>query len=146
MVEFEYNPNTGKKTPRLKIGDGVSAFDELEYISVDSFILPKQKSVTLYGFEDTENADKPQWTEETDEDGNFLGRYKQEVTVSNAVITSNSKVDLNPTPEMLATFHAKDVTFVVENDDGTITAYCIGQRPANTYIIPCTVTEVFINA
>lgn len=148
VLEYEqvYYPETdtfGKKTPRLKIGDGESTFANLEYISVDSFILPKQISVTLYGSEDEENADKNQWEDEIDDYGNFLGRYKQVVTIDNAVITKNSKVDLNPTPEMLAIFHEKDVAFVAENTDGIITVYCIGQKPQNTYRdIPVTVTEV----
>lgn len=154
-VAYEESPNYMKPlegelvleydngVPRLKIGDGVNDFDELEYLSVDSFILPKQISVTLYGSEDTDNADKPQWTEETDEEGNFLGRYKQVVEIDNAVITANSKVDLNPTPEMLAIFHEKDVTFVAENDNCVVTVYCVGQKPQNTYTkIPVTVTEM----
>ena len=146
VVEFEYNPTTGKKTPRFKLGYDDNEFANLEYISPDSFIFPKQISVTLYGSEDTDNSDKPQWSEETDEDGNFLGRYKQVVTVNGALITSNSKVDLNPTPEMLAIFHEKDVAFVAENEDGVVTVYCIGQKPKNTYIeIPVTVTEVVCN-
>lgn len=133
--------------PRLKIGDGIHSFSELPYMSVDSFILPKQISLTLYGAEDTENADKPQWEEELDDHGNFLGRYKQLVTVDNAVITPNSKVDLQPTPEQLVLFHEKDVAFVAENEDGIVTVYCIGQKPKNTYKeIPVTVTEVVINA
>lgn len=131
--------------PRLKIGDGEHKFSELPYMSIDSFILPKQISVTLYGSDDVANADKEQWTEEVDEDGNFLGRYKQLVTVDNAVITANSKVDLNPTSEMLAIFHKKDVSFVAENEEGIIHVYCIGQKPKNTYTIPVTVTEVVAN-
>ena len=101
--------------PRLKIGDGVHEFSELPYLSVDSFILPTHASVTIYGSEDTENADNPQWEDDIDENGNI--RYKQLVTVNNAVITSNSKIDLQPTPEQLAIFHEKDLTFVAENDD-----------------------------
>lgn len=133
--------------PRLKIGDGVRPFAELEYMSIDSFILPKQISVTLYGSEDKENADKDQWEEETDANGNFLGRYKQLVTVKNATVTPNSKIDLQPTPTQLAIFHEKDVTFVAENDDGIVTVYCIGQKPQNTYKeIPVTITEVVTNA
>lgn len=147
VVEFEYNPATGKRIPRLKIGDGVSTFAELEYISVDSFILPKQMTVTLYGSEDAEYAELHPWIAETDENtGAFLGRYKQVVTVNNAVVTPNSKVDLNPTPAQLAVFHEKDVAFVAENDGGTVTVYCIGQKPKNTYIdIPVTITEVANN-
>ena len=115
-------------------------------MSVDSFILPTQASITLYGSEDTENADQNQWTEEVNENGNLTGRYKQIVTVSNATITPNSKVDLNPTAEQLVRFYQKDVTFVAENDDGEIAVYCVGVKPANTYQnIPVTVTEVTTN-
>ena len=143
VVEYEYNPRTGKKTPRFKLGYDNNEFANLEYISPDSFVLPKQISVTLYGSEDAENADKPQWTEEVNDEGLFLGRYKQAVTINNAVITPNSKIDLNPTPEMLVAFQEKDVTFVAENEDGVVTIYCVGQKPKNTYWnIPVTVTEV----
>lgn len=131
--------------PRLKIGDGDREFSALPYMSVDSFILPKQISVTLYGSEDTENSDKPQWEKELDDEGNFLGRYKQLVTVDNAIITPNSKVDLQPTPEDLVIFHEKDLTFVAENEGGVVTVYCIGQTPKNTYTIPVTVTEVVVD-
>jgi hypothetical protein len=129
--------------PRLKIGDGVREFSALPYMSVDSFILPTHASITIYGSEDAENADKNQWEDDIDENGN--NRFKQLVHVDNAIITANSKVDLQPTPEMLAIFHAKDATFVAENEDGVVTVYCIGQKPTNTYTIPVTITEVTIN-
>ena len=35
--------------PRLKIGDGINEFSALPYMSVDSFILPKPTTITLYG-------------------------------------------------------------------------------------------------
>ena len=143
VVEFEYNPATGKKTPRFKLGYDDNIFADLEYISPDSFVLPTHASVTIYGSEDVDNADKNQWEDDIDENGN--NRYKQLVRVDNANITVNSKVDLQPTPEMLAIFQDKDLTFVAENEDCVVTIYCIGQKPANTYIIPVTVTEVSIN-
>ena len=130
VVEFEYNPTTGKKMPRLKIGDGVSVFADLEYISVDSFILPKPISVTLY-------ADK--WEKATDD------RFYQVVTVDNATITPNSKVDLQPDSEQLCIFHEKDLAFVAENDGGVVSVFCVGQVPTNTYTIQATVTEVVID-
>ena len=126
--------------PRMKIGDGIRKFTELPYLSIDSFILPTHASVTIYGSEDADNADKPQWQDDTDESGN--ARYKQFVTVNNATITPNSKVDLQPTPAQLSIFHDKDLTFVAENDEGTVAIYCVGQKPANTYRMQCTVTEV----
>ena len=116
--------------PRLKIGDGINEFSQLPYMSVDSFILPTPTSVTLY-------ADR--WIQDTDK------RWYQVVTVSNAVITPNSKVDLQPSPEQLTVFHEKDLAFVAENEDGVVSVYCIGQVPQNDYIIQSTVTEVIAN-
>ena len=113
--------------PRLKIGDGVSEFSALPYMSVDSFILPRPISVTLY-------ADK--WEKATDD------RYYQIVDVANAVITPNSKVDLQPSSEQLCIFHDKDLAFVTENKDGVVSVYCVGQVPTKEYTIQATVTEV----
>jgi hypothetical protein len=125
VLEYDYG------IPRLKIGDGVSEFSQLPYMSVDSFILPTPTSVTLY-------ADK--WVQDTDK------RWYQVVTVNNATITPNSKIDLQPSAEQLSIFHEKDLAFVVENEDGVASVYCIGQKPTNDYTIQATVTEVVIDA
>lgn len=116
--------------PRLKIGDGIRTFAELEYMSVDSFILPKTASVYL---------DSAQWRQASDE------RYYQIVTVQNAIITANSKVDLNPDSEQLDIFHEKDLAFVAENENGVVSVFCVGQVPENSYTISATVTEVIAN-
>lgn len=117
--------------PRLKIGDGITPYDGLPYISSDSFILPTPASVTIY-------ADK--WEQASD------NRYFQTVTVENAKITPNSKVDLQLSSEQICTFYEKDLAFVTENEDGIISVFCIGQVPQNDYTIQATVTEVIINA
>jgi hypothetical protein len=117
--------------PRLKIGDGVSEFSQLPYMSIDSFVMPTPASVTLY-------ADK--WEKDTD------NRYYQVVTVNNATITPNSKVDLQPSAEQLTIFHQKDLAFVAENEDGVVSIYCVGQVPQNDYTIQTTVMEVAANA
>lgn len=116
--------------PRLKIGDGVREFSALPYMSVDSFILPKPISVTIY-------ADK--WEQASDD------RWYQVVTVDNATITSNSKVDLQPSSEQLTIFHEKDLAFVTENEDGVVSVFCVGQVPTNDYTIQATITEVIYN-
>ena len=116
--------------PRLKIGDGVHEFSELPYMSVDSFILPTHASVTIY-------ADH--WIQDAD------NRWYQTVTVNNAIITSNSKVDLQPSPEQLSIFYEKDLAFVAENEDGNVSVYCVGQVPQNNYTLQASVTEVVIN-
>lgn len=113
--------------PRLKIGDGINEFSALPYMSVDSFILPKPISVTIY-------ADK--WEQADD------ARYYQVVTVDNAMITANSKIDLQPSPEQLTIFHKKDLAFVTENEDGVVSVFCVGQVPQNDYTIQATVTEM----
>lgn len=66
--------------------------------------------------------------------------YSQVVTVAGA--TAYSQVDLTPSVQQLATFYEKDLTFVTENDGGTITVYAIGQKPTNDYTIQVTITEV----
>lgn len=113
--------------PRLKIGDGVTAYSKLPYISVDSFILPTPISITIY-------ANK--WIQDTD------NRWYQVVTVDNGTITSNSKVDLQPSPEQLTIFHEKDLAFVTENEDGVVSVYCVGRVPQNDYTIQATITEM----
>ena len=128
--------------PRLKIGDGVREFSALPYMSVDSFILPTPTTITLLGGEEY-------WENEYDDDGNLVG-YTQVVQVNNYVITPNSKVDIQPSPEMLAIFHEKDVTFtaVTETIGGvtTVTVHAVGQMPQNTYEnVQVTVTEVMAN-
>lgn len=116
--------------PRLKIGDGVQEFSELPYMSIDSFVLPTPISVTIY-------ANK--WRQASD------NRWYQVVTVDNAIITSRSKVDLQPSSEQLAIFYEKDLTFVTENEDGVVSVYCVGQVPENDYTIQATIMEIAVN-
>jgi hypothetical protein len=103
-----------------------------EYIKDDEidFIMPKPASVTIY-------AD--QWTQTED------GGWYQIVTVDNAVITSNSKVDLQPSPEQLYIFHNKDLAFTTGNEAGTVKIYSIGDKPTNDYTIQATITEVALD-
>lgn len=122
--------------PRLKIGDGIHEFSELEYMSVDSFLLPKPVSVTLY-------ADK--WEQATDLAGaDIVDTYYQVVEVANEPITSCSKVDLNPNADQLCDFYDLGVALTAENDDGVITVYCVGDKPEKSYNIQATVTELII--
>lgn len=126
VLEYEVVNGTGKRIPRLKIGDGVNKFKDLEYISVDSFLLPTPASVHL----------STEWIRDADD------RYYQVVEVKNAVVTPNSKVDLQIHPEDLSIFHEKDLAFVAENEDGVVRVYCVGQVPQNEYTLQVTVTEV----
>ena len=130
--------------PRLKIGDGVRPYSQLPYMSVDSFIAPKSAYITLY-------ADK--WVQSQDSNGNPINQYSQVVKndaeninqFKNAIITSKSKIDLQPSPDQLIIFHEKDLAFVTENEDGVVTIFCIGQEPTNDYIIHTTITEIAVD-
>ena len=66
--------------------------------------------------------------------------YSQVVEIEG--ITEYSQVDLTPSIEQLVIFYEKDLGFVTENEDGVVTVYAIGQKPANDYIIQATITEV----
>ena len=121
--------------PRLKIGDGISEFSQLPYMSVDSFITPTPTRITLYG------GDAWQPVE------GFERRYIQDVTEQLAgKVTVNSKIDMQPTPDQLYSFQTKDITFTTVNEGGYVRVCVIGERPTNDYEdIQVTITEVIIN-
>ena len=66
--------------------------------------------------------------------------YSQVVTIDGS--TKYSKVDLQPSVELLDIFHDKDIAFTTENIDGVITVFVIGDKPANDYTIQATIVEV----
>ena len=66
--------------------------------------------------------------------------YSQVVELTG--ITPYSKVDLQPSVEQLDIFHEKDIAFSTENEDGVVTVYVVGDKPANDYTIQATVMEV----
>ena len=68
------------------------------------------------------------------------GSYYQTVTVGG--ITSQTKIDLQPTPAQLVEFHYKVLAFVAENDNGTVKVYAIGDKPTSNHTIQITKTEV----
>lgn len=122
--------------PRLKLGDGINEFSDLPYISIDSFLLPKPISVTLYN-------DK--WEQVFVNNDAVVNVYSQVVTVDNAIITANSKVDLQPNTEQLCDICSSGITLTVENDGGVITVYTMGGKPAKTCVMQATVTEILLN-
>ena len=68
--------------------------------------------------------------------------YFQVVAI--AGVGKNSMVNLQPSVEQLKIFQEKDIAFSTENNDGVVTVYCFGDKPANDYIIQATVTEVAV--
>lgn len=57
-------------------------------------------------------------------------------------ITANSKVDLQPTAYQILDLQNNDIAFILENDDGVVTAYCLGGRPTKSYSMQVLITEV----
>lgn len=141
-VEYEENggviPQPGELVleydngiPRLKIGDGIHTFAQLEYMSVDSFILPKQSvKIDL----------SSQWTAVE----GVSDTYEQDITSQlTDLITNCSKIDLQPTPNQLCAFHEKNVAFTTINENGIVKVYAVGTKPETDYVdIPITITEV----
>ena len=87
------------------------------------------------------------WIQEPvlDSSGNIIGyRYGQDVSVTNATITPNSKVDMQLSSEQAVIFQNKSLAFVAENDEGAVTIYCVGGIPQEDYTIQVTVTEVVV--
>ena len=66
--------------------------------------------------------------------------YAQEIVIDG--VTPYSQVDLKPDVFQLSEFHNKDLAFVTENDNGIVTVYAIGDKPANDYTIQVSITEV----
>ena len=76
---------------------------------------------------------------------NWVGEdspYSQVVNIEGT--TEYSQVNLRPSIDQLTIFYDKDLSFVTENDDGIVTVYALGDKPANDYVIQATVTEVAV--
>jgi hypothetical protein len=72
--------------------------------------------------------------------GNNL--YSQVVNIDG--ITKNSQVNLNLSVDQMAIFYNEDITFITENNGGTVTVYVIGQRPQESYTIQADIVEVVV--
>lgn len=68
--------------------------------------------------------------------------YTQIVTVTGAAVTAASKVDLQLTAGQVASLAAAEVkSLLVENDEGVLTLYAVGNAPTSSFTVQCTVTE-----
>ncbi len=145
---FTYEDFTPEQLEGLKPVNGVDYNTPEDKAKMKEYIdglfaiyVPTRSYVNILGGSDN-------WVAEgvTDSSGNVIGsRYGQVVNVNNAVITKNSKVDLQITSEQMVIFYEKDIAFVAENEGGVVTIYCIGNIPENDYTIQATVTEVTTN-
>lgn len=69
--------------------------------------------------------------------------YTQSITISGYTVTLNSKVDLQPSSEVLAQLINDGVlALYIANDDGTLTAVAVGEKPSAAMTIQATIEEV----
>lgn len=123
---------------KLKIGDGIHKYSELAYLMAGDEIVtqvlskaqPRVVTVTL---------DVNQWAEITCETDPNLGYYGQTVVLDG--ITEYSRLDLQPSADMLAEFQRLNLVFVAENKGGTITVYSVGDMPLKSYTMQATIIE-----
>ena len=67
--------------------------------------------------------------------------YTQSVTISGT--TTNSKVDLQPDASVIAQMvNDGTVALYIANDNGTLTAYAVGEKPTVALTIQATIMEV----
>ena len=66
--------------------------------------------------------------------------YSQVVTVEG--VSVNSMVKLQESIEQSEIFRKKRIAFTTENDGGVVTAFAIGSKPTDDYIIQATIEEV----
>lgn len=69
--------------------------------------------------------------------------YSQTVTVTGTPVTAGSKVDLQPTADQISRLIADGVSaLTIENNNGTLIAHAIGNKPGVTMTVQCTIKEV----
>ncbi len=68
--------------------------------------------------------------------------YSQTVAING--VTSNSMVDLQPTPEQLAVWQDEGWAFTTLNDSGTVYVYVAGGQPTEDITIQVRIQEVVV--
>ena len=69
--------------------------------------------------------------------------FSQTVTVSGATVTANSKIDLQPSRDTVSAMMAAGMqALLIENNNGTLTAWLFGNKNTTSLTVQCTVTEV----
>lgn len=87
-------------------------------------LIPKRTSITLSA---------ASWTGSSNP-------WSQVVTVNG--VTANSKVDLQPTALQIVALQDAEITLMLQNDEGVVTAWAIGNKPTEDYEMQVLITEV----
>lgn len=74
---------------------------------------------------------------------NGTGPYTQTITLSGYTPTANTKIDLQPDMNVIQQLINDEVGgLYIENNNGVLTAYSIGNKPSTALSIQITVSEV----
>jgi hypothetical protein len=68
--------------------------------------------------------------------------YNQTVACNG--VNVNSKLDLQPTPEQIVELQDSEISLMLTNTNGVVTAWAIGNKPAVDYTIDVLITEVTV--
>lgn len=66
--------------------------------------------------------------------------WAQSITISG--VTVNTKVDLQPTAAQIVALQDAEISLMVENNDGALTCYAIGNKPTTDYTMQVFLQEV----
>ncbi len=93
----------------------------------------------------TGGADAPKLTSITMTAANWSGTgnpYSQVVAING--VNVNSKLDLQPTPTQIVELQDTEISLMLTNNQGVVTAYAIGGKPTVDYTMDVLITEVTI--
>lgn len=88
---------------------------------------------------------KPKSTTVTILAANWTGNanpWSQVVSING--ITENSKIDLQPTAQQIVALQDAEVSIMLQNDSGIVTAWAIGKKPTVNYTFDVLITEVSV--
>ena len=74
--------------------------------------------------------------------GGSTSPYSQVVSVNG--VNANSKLDLQPTPNIIASLQDSETSLMLTNNNGVVTAWAIGNKPTENYTVDVLITEVTI--
>lgn len=122
-TEAEFNAIS----PKPNANNFIMRFDgEKVYVIKDLYDQPKKVNITIPLL----------WT-------GSVSPFTQVITIQGATITANTQVDLQPDADTLGLLMDSNTSALyIENDEGVLTAYAIGEKPTSSLTIQATIQEV----
>lgn len=126
-VDFYINKSNPQDAKILRsFDDYVETYSQDEVDALIASIKPKSTTVTISAANWTGNANP----------------WSQVVSVNG--VTENSKLDLQPTAQQIVALQDAEVSIMLQNDSGIITAWAIGKKPTVDYTFDVLITEVSV--